>query len=127
MLLNEIHMAIVVFDDLMNEMCGDEMITNFFSRECHHRKLCIFHIWQNLFPQKKFSVTLSRNTQYKIVFKNPENPDNSLIHCSLICIHMITDAYIKKLWTFFIVNHRVSSLLLWLEHHCTRKIETVQL
>ena len=30
MLLNEIHTAIVVFDDLMNEMCSDEMITNFF-------------------------------------------------------------------------------------------------
>ena len=68
MMLNEIHTAIVVFNDLMNEMCGDELITNFFSRECHHRKLCIFHIWQNLFPQKKFAVTLSRNTQYKIVF-----------------------------------------------------------
>ena len=56
----------------MNEMCGDELISNFFSRECHHRKLCIFHIWQNLFPHKRFAVTLSRNTQYKIVFENPE-------------------------------------------------------
>ena len=72
MLLNEIHTTIVVFNDLMNEMCSDEMITNFFSRECHHRKLCIFHIWQNLFPQKQFAVTLSRNTQYKIVFENLE-------------------------------------------------------
>ena len=72
MLLNEIHTAIVVFDDLMNEMCSDEMITNFFSRECHPRKLCIFHIWQDLFPQRQFAVTLSRNTQYKIVFENPE-------------------------------------------------------
>ena len=32
MFLNEIHTTIVVFDDLMNEMCSDEMITNFFSR-----------------------------------------------------------------------------------------------
>ena len=72
MMLNEIHTAIVVFDDLMNEMCGDELISNFFSRECHHRKLCIFHVWQNLFPHKRFAVTLSRNTQYKIVFENPE-------------------------------------------------------
>ena len=48
MLLNEIHVAIVVFDDLMNEMCSDEMITNFFRRECHHRQLCILHIWQTI-------------------------------------------------------------------------------
>ena len=72
LLLDDIRMAIVVFDDLMNEMCSDETITNFFSRECHHRKLCIFHVWQNLFPQKKYAVTLSRNTQYKIIFENPE-------------------------------------------------------
>ena len=52
LLLEEIHTAIV-FDDLVNEMCSDDTIINFFSRECHHRKLCIIHIWQNLLPQKK--------------------------------------------------------------------------
>ena len=72
MLLNEMETAIVVFDDLMNEMCSDETITNFFSRECQHKKLSIFHVWQNLYPQKKFAVTLNQNTQYKIVFENPE-------------------------------------------------------
>ena len=52
LLLEDISTAIVVFDDLMNEMCSDETITNFFSKECHHQKLCIFHVWQNFFPQK---------------------------------------------------------------------------
>ena len=80
-LVNEIHTAIVVFDDLMNEMCSDEMITNFFSRECHHRQLCIFHIWQNLFPQKQFPEI---RHQLKTMFVHMHPNDHRCIYQKIV-------------------------------------------
>ena len=64
--------AIVVFDDLMNQMSVDEYTANLFTRESHHNRLCVFHLWQNIFPTTKFAPEITRNTQYKILFMNPE-------------------------------------------------------
>ena len=64
--------AIVVFNDLMNQMSVDEFSANLFTRESHHRHLCIFHLWQNIFPAAKFAPEITMNTQYKILFMNPE-------------------------------------------------------
>ena len=126
MLLNEMEAAIVVFNDLMNEMCSDETITNFFSRECHHKKLCIFHVWQNLYPQKKFAVTLNRNTQCKIVFENPEIRHQ----LKTMFVHMYPYDHkriYQKVMDFFTLSLLQNSPLLCLEHHHMKKTGTVQL
>ena len=71
-LMDSIKHAIVVFDDLMNEMVKSEHVTNFFTRECHHSKICMFYVWQNLYPQSKYARSISTNVQYKFVFQNAE-------------------------------------------------------
>ena len=42
-LMESIKHAIVVFDDLMHEMVKSEHVTNFFTRECHHSKICFMY------------------------------------------------------------------------------------
>ena len=71
-LMDNIKHAIVVFDDLMNEMIKSEQVTNFFTRECHHSKICMFFVWQNLYPQSRYARSISVNVQYKFIFQNAE-------------------------------------------------------
>ena len=71
-LMESIKHAIVVFDDLMHEMVKSEHVTNFFTRECHHSKICMFYVWQNLYPQSRYARSISTNVQYKFIFQNAE-------------------------------------------------------
>ena len=64
---------LIIFDDLMAECSGDMKITSLFSRGCHHRNLNIIMIVQNLFYQGKESRTISLNTHYMVLFKNPRD------------------------------------------------------
>ena len=71
-LMDSIKHAIVVFDDLMNEMVKSEHVTNFFTRECYHSRICMFYVWQNLYPQSRYAHSISTNVQYKFIFQNAE-------------------------------------------------------
>ena len=71
-LMDNIKHAIVVFGDLMNEMIKSEQVTNFFTRECHHSKISMFFVWQNLYPQARYAHSISVNVQYKFIFQNAE-------------------------------------------------------
>ena len=71
-LLDRMERSIVVFDDLMSEMTKNDKVASVFTREVHHRRLCVFHLWQNVFPRKSAAPTITKNTQYKIVFENAE-------------------------------------------------------
>ena len=42
--------SIVILDDLMTEMVKSEDISNILTRESHHRKWCVFLLWQDMFP-----------------------------------------------------------------------------
>eukprot|EP00794_Sanderia_malayensis_P021401 gene21401-biopygen17180 len=68
--------AIVVLDDLMEEMTKNDKISLFFTRESHHRNLCMFFLWQDIFPKHKHGSTISKNTDYKIIFDNPSCRDS---------------------------------------------------
>eukprot|EP00794_Sanderia_malayensis_P016521 gene16521-biopygen12198 len=63
--------AIVVLGDLMDEMTKNDKMSQFFTRESHHRNLCMFLVWQDIFPKHKHGPTISKNTDYKIIFDNP--------------------------------------------------------
>ena len=63
--------AIMVLDDLMNEISKDDDLLSLFTRESHHKRLCIFYMWQDIFPKQKNANAISKNTQYKILFNNP--------------------------------------------------------
>ena len=62
---------IVVLDDLMAET--DERVTNPFTKKSHHCNTSVIYLVQNLFPKNKESRTISLNSQYIVVFKNPRD------------------------------------------------------
>ena len=69
----------IVIDDLMAEAAGDKKITNLFTKGSHHRNLSVIFILQNLFYQGKESRTISLNSHYIVLFKNPRDR-SQIIH-----------------------------------------------
>ena len=62
---------LIVIDDLMAET--DERVTTLFTKKSHHRKTSVLYLVHNLFPKNKESRTISLNSQYMVVFKNPRD------------------------------------------------------
>ena len=62
---------LIVIDDLMAET--DERVTILFTKKSHHRNTSVLYLIQNLFPKNKESCTISLNSQYMVVFKNPRD------------------------------------------------------
>ena len=63
--------GLVVLDDLMAET--DSRVTNLFTKKSHHSNTSVIYLVQNLFSKNKESRTISLNSQYMIVFKNPRD------------------------------------------------------
>ena len=70
-LLDNIENAIIVLDDLMVEMSSTPQLASYFTRESHHKKICLIYLWQDIFPKQQFACSISKNTDYKILFDNP--------------------------------------------------------
>ena len=51
----------------------DERVTNFFTTKKHHCNTSVIYLVQNLFLKNKESRTISLNTQYIVMFKNPRD------------------------------------------------------
>ena len=64
---------LLIIDDLMTRFQNDDRLTRLFSVGSHHRNLSIIFIVHNLFSQGKEMRTLSLNTHYIILFKNPRD------------------------------------------------------
>ena len=62
---------LIVIDDLMAET--DERVMTLFTKKSHHRNTSVLYLVQNLFPQNKESRSISLNSQYMVVFKNPRD------------------------------------------------------
>jgi Adenovirus IVa2 protein len=63
--------TLVIIDDLMSE-CDSE-VTKLFTKGSHHRNLSIFFLMQNFFYQSKDIRTMSLNSHYILLFKNPRD------------------------------------------------------
>ena len=63
--------GVFVFDDLMKECENNSMIGEFFTKRCHHEKLNVIYLSQNLFSDGKERKTLSKNATYLVVFNTP--------------------------------------------------------
>ena len=63
--------GLIVFDDLMKECENNSMIGEFFTQRCHHEKLNVIYLSQNLFSDGKERKTLSKNATYLVVFNTP--------------------------------------------------------
>ena len=64
---------LIVLDDQMIDASKDKRIENLFTRGSHHRNLSVIYIVQNLFYQEKDSRSISLNSHYLILFKNPRD------------------------------------------------------
>ena len=68
---------LVVIDDQMHGV--DRRITSLFAKRSHHRNLSIVYIVQNLFDQQKEHRTISLNSHYLVIFKNPRD-GSQIVH-----------------------------------------------
>ena len=64
---------VIVIDDLMSELAGDKRMTNLFTKVSHHRNISIIFIVQNIFHQAKEMRTISLNSHYFFLLKNPRD------------------------------------------------------
>ena len=64
---------LIILDDLMYECGNDPEITKLFTKGSHHCNLSVIYVVQNLFHQAKESRTISLNSQYIVLFKNPRD------------------------------------------------------
>ena len=62
---------LIVIDDLMTET--DKRVTTLFTKKSHHRNTSVVYLVQNLFSNNKEHRTISLNTHYMVVFKNPRD------------------------------------------------------
>ena len=64
---------LIVFDDQVIDASKDKRIVNLFTRGSHHRNLSVIYIVQNLFHHGKGSRSISLNSHYLVLFKNPRD------------------------------------------------------
>lgn len=63
--------VLLVIDDLMQET--NHTVANIFTKVSHHRNVSVLYLTQNLFPKNKFARTISLNSHYLVLFKNPRD------------------------------------------------------
>ena len=64
---------LILFDDLMDDCSDNSEIRDLFTKGSHHRNISDIMLTQNLFCRGKHFRTMSLNTHYMIVFKNPRD------------------------------------------------------
>lgn len=62
---------LLVLDDLMSET--DARVTKLFTKGSHHRNVSVLYIVQNIFDRNKELRTISLNSHYIVLFKNPRD------------------------------------------------------
>ena len=65
-----------ILDDLMSET--NNTVTKLFTKGSHHRNISVIQIVQNLFGNNKEQRTISLNSHYMVVFKNPRDKSQIL-------------------------------------------------
>jgi hypothetical protein len=63
--------TLLIINDLMSE--SDDSVANIFTKILHHRNVSIVFLSQNLFYKSKQNRTMSLNSHYMIIFKNPHD------------------------------------------------------
>ena len=62
---------LVIIDDLMSET--DERVSKLFTKGSHHKNISVIYMVQNLFVQNKYQRTITLNSHYLVLFKNPRD------------------------------------------------------
>lgn len=63
---------LIILDDLMGDVYN-KRISDVFTKDSHHHNVSIIVVSQNIFYQTKHSRTISLNTKYMVLFKNPRD------------------------------------------------------
>ena len=63
--------TLLIIDDLMCET--NDNVTKIFTKGCHHQNMSVIYIVQNLFHKGKEQRTISLNSNYIVMFKNPRD------------------------------------------------------
>ena len=63
--------TLLIIDDLMCETNAN--VTKIFTKGCHHQNMSAIYIVQNLFYKGKEQRTISLNSSYMVIFKNPRD------------------------------------------------------
>ena len=51
----------------------NDTVANIFTKISHHRNVSVLYLTQNLFPKNKHARTISLNSHYLVLFKNPRD------------------------------------------------------
>ena len=68
-LLDNSKRTLIVIEDLMSET--DRSVSKLFTKGSHHRNVCMIYVSQSLYSKNKENRTISLNTHYLVLFKNP--------------------------------------------------------
>ena len=71
--IDENYNNLVILDDLMKEASDDNSILDLFTKGSHHKNTSVILITQNIFSKGKHSRTISLNSHYLVIFKNPRD------------------------------------------------------
>jgi len=61
---------LIVLDDLMQNVLGSKTAELLFTQGCHHRKISVVFITQNIYGQGKSAKTIALTCWYMVLFKN---------------------------------------------------------
>ena len=60
-----------ILDDLMDSV--DAFVVDIFTKMSHHRNLSAIYVCQNLFDKSKYHRTISLNSHYILLWRNPSD------------------------------------------------------
>ena len=65
--------SLVIVDDLMIELANSQVLTTLMTKAVHHLPMTLIYITQNIFHKSNDNKTRRLNTNYLILFKNPQD------------------------------------------------------
>ena len=71
--IEEMSNGLLVIDDLMHDAVKDSSMLSTFTEGSHHKNISVVFLMQNIFHKESHTRTMSINTQYMVLFKNPRD------------------------------------------------------
>ena len=71
--MNSLSNGILILDDLMEQVVKDPKIVSVFTEGSHHKNISVLFLKQNMYQKGAHTRTMSMNTQYMVLFKNPRD------------------------------------------------------
>jgi len=65
--------CLLILDDFMHELSNSSILTSLMTKTVHHLPLTLIYITQNIFQKSNDNKTRRLNTNYLIIFKNPQD------------------------------------------------------